>query len=123
MVEPVVAEDGHHYEHAAIARWLGSRRVSPRTNLPMGTTLHPSFAARQITARAVREVLQVSQASARRMALGRALEVRVEGAFGALTLKPGSLGAPAAWTSHPPRGEVRTLLDELGGETSREVVA
>ena len=30
MVEPVVAEDGHHYEHAAIARWLGSRRVSPR---------------------------------------------------------------------------------------------
>lgn len=75
------------------------------------------------TARAVREVLQVSQASARRMALGRALEVRVEGAFGALTLKPGSLGASAAWTSHPPRGEVRTLLDELGGETSREVVA
>ena len=55
------------------------------------------------TARAVREVLKASQASARRMALGRALEIRVEGSFGALTLKPGSRGASAAWTSRPPR--------------------
>lgn len=75
------------------------------------------------TARAVREVLQVSQASARRMALGRALEIRVEGSFGALTLKPGSRGASAAWTSNRPQGEVRAMLDELSGEGHREEVA
>ena len=75
------------------------------------------------TARAVREVLQLSCASARRMALGRALEIRVEGSFGALTLKPGSLGTSAAWSSHPPRREVRALLDELSGGTSQEQAA
>ena len=75
------------------------------------------------TARAVREVLQVSRASARRMALGRALEIRVEGSFGALTLKPGSLGASAAWTSHPPRNGVRAMLDELSGGTCQEGAA
>ena len=75
------------------------------------------------TARAVREVLKASQASARRMALGRALEIRVEGSFGALTLKPGSRGASAAWTSRPPRGEVRAMLDQLSDETRREEAA
>lgn len=75
------------------------------------------------TARAVREVLQVSRASARRMALGRALEIRVEGSFGALTLMPGSLGASAAWSSHPPRGDARALLEELSGGTCQEGAA
>ena len=71
--------------------------------------------------RAVREVLQVSRASARRMALGRALEIRVEGSFGALTLMPGSLGASAAWSSHSPRGDARPRCSRsLSGGTCQE---
>ncbi len=68
------------------------------------------------TARAVREVLQVSRSSARRMALGRAIEIRAEGSFGALVLKPGKLGTAAVWASQIPRGGVEDLMDELNGE-------
>lgn len=75
------------------------------------------------TARAVREVLQVSRASARRMALGRALEIRAEGSFGALVLKPGSLGTSAVWTSHLPKGEVQDMLEQLNGERPSENAA
>lgn len=75
------------------------------------------------TARAVREVLQVSRSSARRMALGRALEIRAEGSFGALVLKPGTLGTAAVWTSHVPRGKVQELLGELNGEHAAESAA
>jgi len=68
------------------------------------------------TARAVREVLQVSRSSARRMALGRAIEVRVEGTFGALVLKPGRLGTSAVWASRPPQAGGAELLDQMNGE-------
>ena len=75
------------------------------------------------TARAVREVLQVSRSSARRMALGRAVEIRAEGSFGALVLKPGRLGTSAVWAARNPQGEVRDLLDELNGEKQMEEAA
>ncbi len=72
------------------------------------------------TARAVREVLQASRSSARRMALGRALEVRAEGSFGTLVLKPGPLGTAAIWASKVPRGEMGTLMSELNGESAQQ---
>ncbi|MEL6714608.1 MAG: hypothetical protein AAFP86_12580, partial [Planctomycetota bacterium] len=75
------------------------------------------------TARAVREVLQVSRSSARRMALGRALEIRAEGTFGALVLKPGRLGTSAVWAARNPQDEVRDLLDQLNGEAPMEDAA
>lgn len=75
------------------------------------------------TARAVREVLQVSRSSARRMALGRAFEIRAEGSFGALVLKPGAMGTAAIWTAQVPGEEARVLMEQLNGDRSAEAAA
>lgn len=75
------------------------------------------------TARAVREVLQVSRSSARRMALGRAFEVRAEGSFGALVIRPGAMGTSAAWTSQAPKAQVQSLLEQLNGDRPMESAA
>ena len=68
------------------------------------------------TARAVREVLQVSRSAARRMALGRAFEIRAEGSFGALVLKPGAKGTAAIWTAQVPGEEAREVMSQLNGD-------
>jgi len=39
VVCPVVAADGHVYERDAIAKWLRTKKTSPRTNKAMGTQL------------------------------------------------------------------------------------
>lgn len=49
------------------------------------------------TARSVREVVQISRSVARRMALGRPMEISLEGDFGTLLMSPGELGAAAVW--------------------------
>ena len=45
---PVTAEDGQHYERAAITRWLKDHATSPVTNEPMGATLLPSHQASNV---------------------------------------------------------------------------
>ena len=50
MIEPVLAEDGHIYESAAITRWLASHSTSPRTNALMGARLTNSVSAKQTIA-------------------------------------------------------------------------
>lgn len=49
------------------------------------------------TARTVREILAVSRSAARRLGLGHAAEVRIEGDHGTLLLLPGNLGSGALW--------------------------
>eukprot|EP00629_Pelagomonadales_sp_RCC1024_P007111 CAMPEP_0119277216 /NCGR_PEP_ID=MMETSP1329-20130426/16755_1 /TAXON_ID=114041 /ORGANISM="Genus nov. species nov., Strain RCC1024" /LENGTH=249 /DNA_ID=CAMNT_0007277679 /DNA_START=109 /DNA_END=855 /DNA_ORIENTATION=+ len=44
---PVVAEDGHTYERAAIERWFEKKLTSPHTNKSIGRTLLDSLTARQ----------------------------------------------------------------------------
>jgi len=44
--DPVIAEDGHSYERAAIVHWLRRRASSPSTGAPMGTRLLPNHALR-----------------------------------------------------------------------------
>ena len=56
------------------------------------------------TARTVREILQASRGAARKLGLGHAAEIRLEGDHGTLLLVPGDLGAGALW---------------IGGEVSR----
>ncbi|KAH8074086.1 hypothetical protein JL721_2647 [Aureococcus anophagefferens] len=47
MGDPVVANDGHSYERAAIATWLATHDTSPRTREPMGgANLVPNHALR-----------------------------------------------------------------------------
>ena len=47
---PVVAEDGHSYERAAIAEWLARNARSPLTNAPMGQGLVPNTTLRKAIA-------------------------------------------------------------------------
>jgi len=47
MDRPVVAADGHSYEHESISRWLESKTTSPLTNALLdNTTLIPNVALR-----------------------------------------------------------------------------
>ena len=47
MLKPMLAEDGHTYEKAAIRKWLCKKQSSPLTNLPMGTKLVPNAVLRE----------------------------------------------------------------------------
>ena len=57
MVDPVVLEDGHSYEKAAIEEWFSiGRNYSPMTNLPLAsTTLRPNISLRNTIAELHRE--------------------------------------------------------------------
>jgi len=57
MVDPVVLEDGHSYEKAAIEEWFSiGRTYSPMTNLPLAsTTLRPNISLRNTIAELHRE--------------------------------------------------------------------
>ena len=50
MNNPVVAEDGHTYERAAIASWLSEKNSSPLTGQPIGTRLVPNHAVKSMIA-------------------------------------------------------------------------
>jgi len=47
LVDPVVAEDGHVYERRALELWLLTKKTSPVTNKPMGTTVVSALSAQQ----------------------------------------------------------------------------
>ena len=49
------------------------------------------------TARGVGEILAASRTAGRKLGLGQALELRLEGSFGTLVMAPGELGAGAVW--------------------------
>ena len=66
------------------------------------------------TARTVREILNVSRSAARRLGLGHAGEVRIEGDHGTLLLLPGDLGSGALWIS----GEVNRRHEDAVKELS-----
>ena len=47
MSDPVITEDGHSYERAAIQQWLSDHNTSPMTGLRLGTArLFPNHALR-----------------------------------------------------------------------------
>ena len=50
MDRPVVAADGHSYEHDAVAKWLTRNARSPLTNAPMGPELVPNITLRKAIA-------------------------------------------------------------------------
>lgn len=75
--------------------------------------LHGATADR--TARAVREVVQSTRSSARRMSLGQPQEILMEGEFGSLYLRPGAAGAAAVWTERSLQRRHHELLDTIAG--------
>lgn len=69
----------------------------------------PKGATAERMARSVRELVGAARMSARRLGLGRALDLRIEGSFGTVLLAAGDVGGAALWCegSVPPRLEQR----------------
>ena len=82
----------------------------------------PKGATAERTARATREIVSRSRAAARRLGLGQAHEVEIEGDFGHLIAAPGSLGAAAVWCSGPLREPQRRSLGALANLEGRAMV-
>lgn len=81
----------------------------------------PTGATAERTARAVREIVQRSRSTGRRLGLGALLEVEIEGSFGSVLIAPGEGGAAAVCTSLPtvPQ-ELRTRVRALQGAGAPE---
>jgi tetratricopeptide (TPR) repeat protein len=74
-------------------------------------------------ARATREIAQQSRIAARRIGLGQAFEVALEGEFGNFTVALGDLAAAALWSDKPIQAaQQRGLLEVAGlsGETEEK---
>lgn len=65
------------------------------------------------TARIIRELVQASRTSARRMNLGNPTCLRLEGDFGSVSVAHGELGASAVWSEGSVDRQHETLLREL----------
>jgi len=72
---------------------LASFYVRGQTALVQG----PRGYTAERTARGVGEILSASRTAGRKLGLGQALEVRLEGTFGTLVMAPGEMGAGAVW--------------------------
>lgn len=59
----------------------------------------PKGATAERTARGVREIVASCRTAARKLGLGTAQEVRIEGGFGTLLVAPGEVGTGAVWCS------------------------
>ncbi len=81
----------------------------------------PKGATAERTARAAREVVSRSRAAARRLGLGQAYEIELEGDFGHLIAAPGNLGAAALWCSGSLRESQRRSLAALANLEGRAI--
>jgi hypothetical protein len=96
---------------AAEERVQGAFFVRGSTALVQG----PKGATAERQARGVRELLSTSRAAARRLGLGQALEINLEGDFGVLSISPSSAGAAALWTDEFPSSQHLEDLAVLAG--------
>ena len=76
----------------------------------------PRGATADRAARAVREMVHSSRTAARRLGLGQAIEVRLEGEFGTLMVSPGELGSGALWCNGQVLSWHEQALAELTGD-------
>lgn len=79
----------------------------------------PRGATAERYARGVREILTLTRSSARRLGLGAPVDIQVEGEFGSLSIRPGSMGAAALWTEGLPGERTAAALDLLTGRESQ----
>lgn len=80
----------------------------------------PRGATAERCARSMREIIQATSGVSRRLGLGGAIDVQVEGDFGVLTAVPGETGASALWSTRAANKNERTLLCELAGSARME---
>ncbi len=73
----------------------------------------PKGATAERYARGLRELVGGGRGAARRLGLGQPVEVLLEGNFGSLYIRPGTVGAAALWTSDRPTRKHQGALTEL----------
>ncbi|MBL8856888.1 MAG: hypothetical protein JNL28_00060 [Planctomycetes bacterium] len=73
----------------------------------------PKGATAERLARGVREIVMNSKTTSRKLGLGAAREVRVDGAFGTLLLAPGEYGSGAVWCDREPTRQHEQSLRDL----------
>ena len=78
----------------------------------------PRGATAERAARAVREIVQSSRTAARRLGLGQAIDIRLEGDFGQCAVAPGELGSGALWCDSKVPQKYETTLFRLVGAGS-----
>jgi len=72
----------------------------------------PKGATAERLARGVREIVSTAKTTSRKLGLGAASEVRIDGPFGTLLLAPGEYGSGALWCDREPnRNHVQALRD------------
>lgn len=81
----------------------------------------PRGATAERTARGVREIVAQCRTASRRLGLGQALEVRIEGSFGSLLLAPGEVGSGALWCQGPVNHRHEEALRNLAGVAGQAV--
>jgi tetratricopeptide (TPR) repeat protein len=73
----------------------------------------PRGASAERYARGVRELVKSTRSACRRLGLGQPLDIQLEGQFGFLSIRAGSLGAAAIWTEGPPGARTDDALASL----------
>ena len=81
----------------------------------------PRGATAERCARSMREIVHATSSASRRLGLGKALEVQIEGDFGVLHAIPGELGSAALWSTRAAKKNERALLFELAGNSHAEI--
>ena len=114
--------EGSNTESAlALRPLLQSLAAKPGVNgafyIQGGTALvqGPRGASAERYARGVRELLSITRSSSRRLGLGNPVDIQIEGSFGSLSIRPGSLGAAALWTEGLPNEKTTSTLSLLAG--------
>jgi len=102
-------------ELAAQAGVNGAFYVRGGTALVQG----PRGASAERYARGVRELVSSTRSFSRRLGLGQPLSIQLEGDFGSLTIRPGTLGAAAIWSDGPANAHYERALAPLVGNESR----
>jgi hypothetical protein len=105
--------------------------IYSRSKVPLGVELQKALATaahwilwceisgKLRQTRGVREIVSVTRSASRRLGLGRPVEIQVEGDFGSLAIRSGSLGAGAIWSDTNPTVRTADALAMLAGEEGR----
>lgn len=80
----------------------------------------PKGATAERCARTMRDMIQATRSAARRMGLGQASELSIEGDFGHVVCVPRESGSAALWACRPVASRENDLLRDLAGSSYSE---
>ena len=83
----------------------------------------PKGATAERCARTMRDMIQATRSAARRMGLGQATELSIEGDFGHVVCVPRESGSAALWADRPVATREGELLRDLAGSSYSEAAS